>query len=92
MLISADSQRWHTAETVVWLLGVVEVDPILRKQLDLLGGLEQILIEHFVAIGPIEAFDERILVGLAGLDVEQRDLMIRTPALEALGGELRTVV
>jgi hypothetical protein len=35
--------------------------------------LEHVRVEHFVAVGLVEALDERILVGLAWLDKTQLD-------------------
>jgi hypothetical protein len=60
--------------------------------LDLAERREDIGIEHLLAVGPIEALDERVLIGLAGLDVAQSDLLGRAPGREDLRGELRAVV
>jgi hypothetical protein len=50
------------------------------------------LIEHFVAIGSVEAFDEGVLVRLAWLDVLDRDTVLLRPLREGLAEELGTVV
>jgi hypothetical protein len=46
----------------VWPLLVVFRDPRFSDFTHLLERLEQIGIQHFFAIGTIEAFDERVLV------------------------------
>lgn len=45
---------------------IVGPEPLLREALHVLQGLEEIEIEHFVAIGAVEALDERVLIRVAG--------------------------
>jgi len=49
-------------------------------------------VEDLRAIAPVEAFNVRVLIGLARLDVMNRHAVLGGPIDEALGGELRTVV
>lgn len=51
---------------------VVALTPIVADRLDLTQGGEEPGVEHFVAVGPIEPLNERIVIGLAGLDVVSR--------------------
>jgi hypothetical protein len=49
-------------------------------------------VQHFFAIRPVEAFDVGVLLGLAGLDVPQGHVVLRTPASQGDGRELRAEV
>jgi hypothetical protein len=40
----------------------------------------------------VEGFDEAVLPGAAGLDVDGLDLVVGSPALELLGDKFRSVV
>jgi hypothetical protein len=40
----------------------------------------------------LKVFDERVLIGLAGLDVPDRDVVLLAPVGEALSRQLRAVV
>ena len=79
-------------ETVVRTLGVVAVKPVGRELTHLLHRGEDGRVEDLRPGGAIEAFDERILRGLAGLDVAQGDLAMFTPRRQCERGQLRTVV
>ena len=54
-------------------LGVVAVEPGRGLDPDLLQRGKEVRIEHLRPVGPVESFDEGVLVGLAGLDEAQRD-------------------
>jgi hypothetical protein len=43
--------------------------PLPSCSRDIVAESEQVLVEDFLAEGPVEAFDSGVLVGLAGLDV-----------------------
>jgi hypothetical protein len=47
----------------------------LRQIPDLGDRVEQMGIEHFLAIGAVAAFDKGVRVGLASLDVPELDLV-----------------
>ena len=53
---------------------------------------EQILVEHLLAEGTVESFDEGVLVGFAGLDVLDRHALALGPLLEVLAQEVRSIV
>src|SRR5215813_7993609 len=72
-------------------LGGVDRQPSLGDRADLIEGLEEMRVEDLLTIGAIEALDEGILIGLAGLNVAQADPLSRTPLDEGLGDELRLV-
>jgi len=67
-------------------------EPLLGDLLGLRAGVEDAGIEHLASAPPVEAFDERVLVGLAGADEAQRDLAFSEPIEERRGGQLAAVV
>jgi hypothetical protein len=71
-----EGQGRHAAEAVVWPLLVVFRDSLFGDVTHPLERLEQICIQHFFGVGTTEAIDERVLIGLAGLDVVQIDLLL----------------
>ncbi len=71
-------QGRHTAKAVVWPLLVIFWDPQFGDFAYLLEGIEQVCIQHLLAIGAIESLDKGVLVRLARLDVEQLDLLFFT--------------
>jgi hypothetical protein len=71
---------------------VVGSQPLVRDRLDLGQGREDVGVEHLLAVRAVEAFDEGVLIGLAGLDVAELDRVLLTPVREDLRGELGTVV
>src|SRR5687768_12472804 len=73
-------------------LAVINCQPLFGQELNLLHGAEEVLIQHFVAVGAIEALDEGVLIGLAGRDVEQRNATLPAPLHKAAGDELRAIV
>ena len=71
---------------------VVALQPGLREIADLGDRFKGIGVEDFRAVAAIEAFDVRVLIGLARLDVMQRDGMGLAPIDEGLRDKLRAVV
>lgn len=71
---------------------VVLGQPVVGDGLDLPGGVEQPGVEHLGAEGAVEALDVGVLVGLAGLDVVQRDASALGPRDEFAAAHLRSVV
>ena len=71
---------------------VVAAQPIFGDFARVDERLEEVCVEHFATEAAIEAFDERVLVGFAGLDVEDLDAFAATPIGEGLAQELRSVV
>jgi len=59
---------------------------------DLIQRLEYIGIERFVSIGPIQPFDEGILIRLVQLNVLERDPAVYAPGGRAVGEESQAVV
>jgi hypothetical protein len=68
-------------EAVMGPLGVVPLQPGRRLDPDPLQRGEEMRIEHLRSVGPVEAFDEGVLVGLAGLNEAQRDALGGGPLL-----------
>src|SRR5215471_15686108 len=77
---------------VMGALGVVGREPGLGDRAHLLERIEEIGVEHLFAVRPVEAFDEGVLIGLAGLNVTEADLLRGTPLDEGFGNELGAVV
>ena len=71
---------------------IVLLHPLCTDLPHLIQRLEYIGIEHFVSIGPIEPFDEGILVRLARLNISERDPAVGAPARKAVGQELGPVI
>lgn len=71
---------------------VVGREPSSGDLAHLIEIFEHVCVEHFAAIGTIEAFDVGVLVGLAGLDVAQLHGVRLAPVDEGLGDQFRTVV
>lgn len=59
---------WNTAERTVWTLMVVTLAPIFEHLLHFVHAVEDVTIEHLGSHRAIEAFDQRVLCRLAGLD------------------------
>ena len=72
--------------------GVVRREPGFGDCAHLLERIEEIGVEHLFAVCPVEAFDEGVLIGLAGLNVAEADPLRRTPLDESFGNELGAVV
>ena len=71
---------------------VVFDEPILRDLLYLLDRFEDVSVEDLGPVGLVEAFAERVLSGLAGLDEAQPDFSLLGPIDEGVAGELGAVV
>lgn len=71
---------------------VVFAQPVFGDRAHLVDRLEHVRIEHLIAIGLVEGFDERVLVRLAGLDEAQLDSLFLTPLGEGDRGELAAIV
>ena len=69
---------------------VVGPQPLVGHELDVSHGLEDVNVEQFLAIGTVEALDEGVLIGLAGLDVAELDRLLLAPFGEDLRGQLRS--
>lgn len=71
---------------------VVASQPGVDDLADLVQVFQQVCVQDFGPIGPVEALDVGVLVGLAGLNVTQLDAVIETPVDHRLGGILRSLV
>ena len=71
---------------------VVFDHPPVGRFTNIIDAGEQMLAQHLVAEGAVEAFDVRVLVGLAGLDVLDRHGIGLGPLHEGFAQELRAVV
>ena len=67
------------AERLVWPDFVVGPQPSIGELADLVERREKVDIEDRVAVGAVEALDESVLIGLAGLDVENLDAVLFAP-------------
>ena len=76
----------------MWALLVIFRDPQFSDFAHLFERIEQVCIQHLLAVGAIESLDKGILVGLTRLDVVQLDLLLFAPFGERVGGELGSVV
>lgn len=76
----------------MWAVVVVAVAPVLGHAANLGKAGEHIAVQHFGAVGTVEAFDVGVLGRLAGLDVDQIDAVAVGPALQCRADELGTVV
>ncbi len=54
---------------------VVGEQPLVRERLHLGERGEDVSVEDFVAVGAVETLDEGVLIGLAGLDETQLDIV-----------------
>lgn len=71
---------------------VVALEPVAGELLDIGDGLEQVGVEHLFAVATVEALDEGIVVGLAGLNEADLDLLGTAPLGKSLAGELQPVI
>lgn len=55
-------------------------------------GFEEVGVKRFGAVASVEAFDAGVLIGFAGFDIGDVDIVVCAPVDEDLGGHLRTVV
>ena len=72
--------------------GVVFVFPVVDEEACFCDGMEPVLVEAIVAEGAVEAFDEGVLHGFAGLDVVEVDVIALSPEMQRFAGELGAVV
>ena len=73
--------------------GLVVVDhPPVRGLANVFKACEQVVVQHFLAEGAVEAFDVGVLVRLAGLDVLDGHAIGFGPLREWLAQELRAIV
>ncbi len=66
--LAAGTQR------IVWPELVVSTDPVISDLAKILKRVEDVGVEHSVPVKPVEALDEGILVGLAGLHEQDLDV------------------
>jgi hypothetical protein len=71
---------------------VVGREPPIGDLPDLVQGFEEVRVEDLLAVRPVESLDVGVLIWLAGLDVEDGDVVLPAPVDEQLGKELRAVV
>ena len=67
------------AQRLMWSFFVVLLHPLLGLLSDFAQLLKHKHVEHRFAVAAIEPLDEGILIGLAGLDVADRDAAGSTP-------------
>lgn len=80
-------------QRVAWTLLVVLDAPSVSGLAHVVYAQEQVLVEQFLAEGPLEAFDVgALLVEFAGLDVLDRHTVGFRPLHEDLAQELGAVV
>lgn len=65
-------------------LAVVDAKPLVGDHAPLRQRFEEMRVEHFGAVAPIEAFDARVLVWPAWLDVVNNHAVGGTPLDEGL--------
>lgn len=71
---------------------VVGPNPVLGDMPDVVQVLEDVEVQDLFAVGAVEALDQRVLHGFAGLDELQVDLVVLRPLGQGQGDELRAVV
>jgi hypothetical protein len=71
---------------------VVTLQPFRTNVSNLVQRLEHIGIQHFRAIGPIESFDEGVLIRFPWLDISQLNRPLGTPGHEPFGNQFRAIV
>jgi len=54
------------------------VEPVGGDRAHLIQRVEQVGAQDFLTIGPVEALDVGVLIGLAGLDEAQFDVLLPT--------------
>jgi len=84
--------RRPVAERTVWPLRVVLDPPGFDDAAGVSETDEPVLVQTLVTKFPVEAFDVRILVRLAGPDERQMDIGLIGLAVEHLSCELRAVI
>ena len=82
----------HAAECVVGTVLVVVDQELSCGFAHVVEPGEQMLVEHLLAVGPVEAFDVGVLVRSAGLDVLDGHALLLRPLGEGFAQELGAVV
>ena len=67
---------------------IVDRHPLRRDLPNLVQAPKEIEVEHFIAIGPIEPFDKRILRGATWLDMINQYPVRLSPIKKALSEKL----
>lgn len=78
-------ERRQVAERGVRPDGVVVVAPQGDLAARVVQGVEDLLVQQLIAQAAVEAFDERVLLGLAGINVVPGDVVLLGPFQD--GGE-----
>ena len=76
----------------MWTFFVVADHPVVGDFTNLFERLEEVCVEHFVAIGAVESLDVCVLSWFAWLYVLEVNAIFLTPRNEAGGDELWAVV
>ena len=84
-------ERRQVAERGVWSDGVVVVAPEGDLAARVAQGVEDLFIQQLVAQAAVEAFDEGVLLWLAGIDVMPGDVVLVCPLQDGATGELGAV-
>jgi len=71
---------------------VVAIEPFGRDLADLVERVGQVGAQHFLAVGPVEALDVGVLIGLARLDEAKLDVLVLAPIGERLARQFGAVV
>ena len=84
--------RWQAPQSVIRTLLVVHDHPFFSDLSDLIQALEQICVQYLLPIGPVEAFDVGVLIGLPRLYVADLDIVLISPVYKDLAQQLRAIV
>jgi hypothetical protein len=77
----------------VWPLFVVADDPLSRHSAHLIERFEYVAVEYLLAIGSVEALDQRILHRFAGLNESELDIAVTfCPIRKRVADQFRPVV
>ena len=72
--------------------GVVIVAPKGDLAAGVVQRVEDLLVQQLIAQAAVEAFDEGVLLGLAGIDVVPGDVVLVCPLQDGATGELGAVI
>ena len=85
--------RWRQAsQRIVRSDLVVSHQPLVGDLLHVGNGVEQVRRQHFLAERAVEAFDEGVLIGFAGLDEPDLDALGLAPLGEGVARQFGAVV
>src|SRR5690606_34527023 len=76
----------------VWTPLVVESAPATADDASFAHAVEHFRVEHFVAVGSVEAFAGSILPGLARINIGSFRATLSEPFLQRMGDEFRAIV